>query len=179
MRAHKVLHPPHGGLGAARNVGLDHCTGHYVMLLDADDYLLGGTAPALLAFAQQRRPDILAYGMKKVYATVPLPCRRRAHLHLCYEGSGAAIWRAITCVPPLGAISYGVRFWGGCAFLKGCIMRTRLLRLACGFVPVACVSVGCQYMPIISGLILSCMLQDAAFGAAHGTSEAGVGRFAP
>ena len=86
----KVLHPPHGGLGAARNVGLDHCTGHYVMLLDADDYLLGGTAPALLAFAQQRRPDILAYGMKKVYAAVPLPCRRRAHLHLCYEGSGAA-----------------------------------------------------------------------------------------
>lgn len=35
----KILHKPNGGIGSARNIGLDHATGEFLCCLDADDVL--------------------------------------------------------------------------------------------------------------------------------------------
>lgn len=35
----KVIHKENGGLSSARNVGLDNCTGRFIMFLDSDDFL--------------------------------------------------------------------------------------------------------------------------------------------
>ncbi len=35
----KIIHKQNGGVSSARNIGLDKCTGKYVMFIDADDYI--------------------------------------------------------------------------------------------------------------------------------------------
>ena len=35
----RVIHKPNGGLGDARNVGLEHALGDYLVFLDSDDYI--------------------------------------------------------------------------------------------------------------------------------------------
>lgn len=62
-RAHpgmSVLHlPANVGLGAARNVGLDHATGEYVWFVDSDDWLPAGSVSAVLSALRADRPDVL------------------------------------------------------------------------------------------------------------------------
>jgi CDP-glycerol glycerophosphotransferase len=55
-----VVHLPHNhGLGGARNAGLDRVRGAYVWFVDADDWLPGGTIPAVLQRLALHRPDVL------------------------------------------------------------------------------------------------------------------------
>lgn len=35
----RVIHKPNGGVSTARNLGMELCTGQYIMFVDADDYL--------------------------------------------------------------------------------------------------------------------------------------------
>lgn len=35
----KVYHLPNGGVSVARNYGLNHCHGDYIMFVDSDDYI--------------------------------------------------------------------------------------------------------------------------------------------
>ncbi|MBQ9417271.1 MAG: glycosyltransferase [Bacteroidales bacterium] len=43
----KAIHRPNGGLSAARNTGLDHACGEYILFLDSDDYLQPDTLQVL------------------------------------------------------------------------------------------------------------------------------------
>jgi len=58
------LSQPHKGLGAARNLGLAHAHGEYILFLDSDDYLYRGILPSLLEYAITHGCDILRFGYR-------------------------------------------------------------------------------------------------------------------
>lgn len=58
----RVVSQPNAGLSAARNVGIGHALGEYVVLLDADDELIPCDLEPALALA----PDVLRVGVEEV-----------------------------------------------------------------------------------------------------------------
>jgi glycosyltransferase involved in cell wall biosynthesis len=59
----RLLKQQNAGLGAARNCGLDHSSGDYVVFVDADDLLLPGALKRMLAAAGES--DVLVYNFIK------------------------------------------------------------------------------------------------------------------
>src|SRR5262245_11992893 len=56
----RVVHlERNGGLGPARNAGLEHATGRYVWFVDSDDWLPTGSVAAVLDRLALTRPDVL------------------------------------------------------------------------------------------------------------------------
>ena len=60
----RVIHQKNGGLGAARNTGIEHALGDYLVFLDSDDYI----DPAMLAELSEKidetHADILTFGFR-------------------------------------------------------------------------------------------------------------------
>lgn len=54
-----VNHERNRGLAAARNTGLDHCTGEFVLHVDSDDYLEPDSVETLVAQQQKTDADIV------------------------------------------------------------------------------------------------------------------------
>ncbi|GID94437.1 hypothetical protein Adi01nite_38490 [Amorphoplanes digitatis] len=53
----KVVHKANAGLGAARNTGLEHITGDYLMFMDSDDVLPSYTAELLVGILEKTGSD--------------------------------------------------------------------------------------------------------------------------
>ena len=55
----------HEGLGAARNKGLDHATGEYIMFIDSDDYLAPDSFKQCFPIINEEHPEIFRFKFGK------------------------------------------------------------------------------------------------------------------
>ena len=64
----KVVHKENGGLGYARNSGLDVATGEYVAFVDSDDYVDLGMYEKLYKAAEENNNEAVFCGFKKEFS---------------------------------------------------------------------------------------------------------------
>lgn len=64
----KVVHKKNGGLGYARNSGLDVATGEYVAFVDSDDYVDLGMYEKLYKAAEENNNEAVFCGFKKEFS---------------------------------------------------------------------------------------------------------------
>lgn len=70
----RVIHQENGGLSAARNTGIRHVTGDYVLFLDSDDWWEQNTVLDTLAKQLERIPvDVLSFNYRKSYDGILQP----------------------------------------------------------------------------------------------------------
>ena len=60
----RVIHKPNGGLGDARNVGLAHAQGDYLVFLDSDDYIASTMLSELSEQIDRFQPEIITFGFR-------------------------------------------------------------------------------------------------------------------
>ena len=58
----RVIHQENGGLGAARNTGIERAVGRYLLFLDSDDYLLPGLLERMRELLAAKACDIIDFG---------------------------------------------------------------------------------------------------------------------
>ena len=56
-----VIHKKNGGLGSARNVGVEHAKGKYIEFLDSDDWITPDTLEYLVKEAESKRLDLILF----------------------------------------------------------------------------------------------------------------------
>lgn len=66
----RVIRKENGGLSSARNCGIDHAQGKYVMFLDSDDYIAENVLSGLIKRMERENLDFLGYGVKIVRSGV-------------------------------------------------------------------------------------------------------------
>ena len=64
-----VIHQDNGGLSDARNTGLKHATGEYIMFLDSDDFIHPQTMEMVYYMARRDDTDIVTYTYSRSYRT--------------------------------------------------------------------------------------------------------------
>ena len=62
----KVIHRENGGLGAARNTGIDNSTGQYIGFVDSDDWVDKEMFGSLYSAAVSNNADVVLTGLKRV-----------------------------------------------------------------------------------------------------------------
>ena len=55
------------GLGNARNCGLKHANGKYVMFFDSDDFADEDMLEKLYTFAEKKKADVVCFDLKYIY----------------------------------------------------------------------------------------------------------------
>ena len=62
-----VVNKKNGGLSDARNAGMPHATGEYILYLDSDDFIHPQTMEIAYAMAQRDKSDIVSFTYDRVY----------------------------------------------------------------------------------------------------------------
>lgn len=62
----KVIHKKNGGLGYARNTGIENATGEYICFFDSDDYVALDTVERAYNLAVKENADIVSFGYNQV-----------------------------------------------------------------------------------------------------------------
>lgn len=64
----KVIHKEkNGGLGFARNTGIENCTGEYILFIDSDDWIEAETLSILYKYIKESNADIYAFSIVQDY----------------------------------------------------------------------------------------------------------------
>lgn len=74
-----VIHKENAGAGMARNTGLAHASGRYVLFVDSDDYIQRTAVEKCLCEAGTTKADIVMFGRNDVYAdgkVIPKPVKK-------------------------------------------------------------------------------------------------------
>lgn len=74
----KVIHKENGGLGFARNSGLDIATGAYIVFIDGDDYIGADHIDGMVRLIANTGTDTCLAGHTKVYAD-----KKIEHVNVC------------------------------------------------------------------------------------------------
>lgn len=69
----RVIHRQNGGLGAARNTGMDASRGDYLLFVDSDDYVSRDTLACLSAQIDRTGADMYVFGYFWLYDTRTVP----------------------------------------------------------------------------------------------------------
>ncbi|WP_297083610.1 bifunctional glycosyltransferase family 2 protein/CDP-glycerol:glycerophosphate glycerophosphotransferase [uncultured Demequina sp.] len=65
----RVVRPEsNAGLGRARNLGMSHASGEYILFLDGDDYFAPGALEEIRDAVTAQSPDIVQFGYARLYA---------------------------------------------------------------------------------------------------------------
>lgn len=65
----KVIDKKRGGVGSARNIGIDNAIGRYIYFIDADDYLISNVLNLLITSIENNNLDILTFDSKIISKT--------------------------------------------------------------------------------------------------------------
>ena len=90
----RLLTKENGGVSSARNMGIEHSRGRYLMFIDADDYLVHGGLERILSIAENINADVLKYQLKKVEKTEVTDTASISEEPIVYEiihGKGAPL----------------------------------------------------------------------------------------
>ena len=89
-----VLTQANGGVSSARNLGIDHARGDYLVFVDADDRLEENAYAYAASCLERERPDMLLFGMRfeyyykhRCYQTLDMICRREGLLFASEAGA--------------------------------------------------------------------------------------------
>ena len=63
----KIFSKANGGLASARNYGLQHSSGDFILFFDSDDLLVSNAISTLMKCAIDNSADIIAFGFEKFY----------------------------------------------------------------------------------------------------------------
>ncbi len=61
----KVIEQENKGLSAARNIGVSHATGEYILFVDSDDFLIEESLKHIIEDVEKHSPDLLVAGFVK------------------------------------------------------------------------------------------------------------------
>ena len=64
-----VIHQPNGGLSDARNTGMEHISGEYLVFLDADDFLHPQLMELCLEASLRDKSDMVCFTYDRIYRT--------------------------------------------------------------------------------------------------------------
>ena len=62
-----VIHKENGGLSDARNAGMEHATGDYILYIDSDDFIHPQTMEIAYDLAQRDNSDIVSFTYDRIY----------------------------------------------------------------------------------------------------------------
>lgn len=106
-----VVHKENGGLSDARNAGMPHATGEYIMYLDSDDFIHPQTMEIAYSMAQRDGADIVSFTYDRIYRprlmimhklgmntdkVIPWGMRRRYDLNRIESRTTDDVWQYAT-----------------------------------------------------------------------------------
>lgn len=63
----KVFHVTNGGVSNARNMGLEHASGDYIMFVDSDDWMLEGSVMKMVKKLEDEDADVVIFSLKEIF----------------------------------------------------------------------------------------------------------------
>lgn len=102
----KVIHKENGGVGSARNQGINCAVGEYIYFVDADDFIESDLIDNCIKVIHDKLPDIIIFGYNKVdknginkkpivppaYTVDNLSKEKESLAEIFCSGTGLAVW---------------------------------------------------------------------------------------
>ena len=106
----KVVHKKNGGLGEARNSGLDIASGEYVTFVDSDDYLDYDSLEKLYNFAKLKKLDVCYVSFCYEFKNGKTLCKYEVSAPTLFDGSKAVECFLLDMVGPSPDYSSDVKY---------------------------------------------------------------------